>query len=192
MSSFEAIVMITEIIEKRRAVFPRQYNTDSISKEEIQKVLEAANWAPTHKHTEPWRFKVIYGTERLEQFSKFLGERYKATAKRFSQGKYERTMEKVKRSGCIILICFQSDPKNRLPEWEEVAATAMAVQNMWLTAAELEIGAYWSTSGLRQDIGQFVELNEGERCLGFFYMGKYDGELPEGKREPIEDKVEWI
>lgn len=192
MSTFEEIIMITKIIEKRRAVFPRQYNSEPISKEDIRKVLEAANWAPTHKYTEPWRFKVIYGTERLKQFSEFLGERYKVTAKRFSQGKYERTMEKVTHSGCVILICFQPDPKNRLPEWEEIAATAMAVQNMWLTATELEIGAYWSTSGLRQDIDQFVELDEGERCLGFFYMGKYDGKLLEGKRGPIEDKVEWI
>src|SRR5699024_9690057 len=109
--------MITERIEKRRAVFPRQYNTQPISKEEIQKILAVANWAPTHKHTEPWRFKVIYGEERLHDFARFLGASYKRTAKRFVQKKYERTMDKVHRSAAVILICYQRNPKERTPEW---------------------------------------------------------------------------
>lgn len=184
--------MITERIEKRRAVFPRQYNREPISKAEIQKILASSNWAPTHKHTEPWRFKVIYGRERVEDFAQFLGACYKRTARRFTQGKYERTMDKVKRSACIILICFQRDPKERIPEWEEIASTAMAVQNMWLTASQMKIGTYWSSTALRQEVDKFVELKEGERCLGFFYMGKYDGELPDGKRGDLDDRVEWI
>jgi hypothetical protein len=34
-------------------------------------------------------------------------------------------------------------------------------------------------------------MNEGEKCLGFFYMGYYDGEVPEVNRTPITDKVIW-
>ena len=39
---------------------------------------------------------------------------------------------------------------------------------------------------------EFLNLNEGEKCLGFFYMGNFDGEITEGKREPIASKTEWI
>ena len=53
--------MISEIIKSRRSVFPAQYNNEPIDREEIMKILEAANWAPTHRRTEPWRFKVIQG-----------------------------------------------------------------------------------------------------------------------------------
>ncbi len=183
---------LQKIITERRAVFPRQYNTQPLSKETIQKVLASANWAPTHKHTEPWRFKVVYGEEKLEEFARFLGAAYKATTARFVQGKYERIMDKVCRSSCILLICFQRDPRARIPEWEEIAAMAMAVQNMWLTAASMGVGAYWSSSGLRHEVGQYVKLQEGERCMGFFYMGNYDGQLPKGKRGALTDRVDWL
>ena len=58
--------MILDLIKKRRAVFPMQYNGKTIDKPTLLKVLEAANYAPTHKRTEPWRFKVITG-QKLDQ-----------------------------------------------------------------------------------------------------------------------------
>ena len=102
-------------------------------------------------------------------------------------------MRKAMQSGCVMAICMQRDPEARVPEWEEIAATAMAVQNMWLTAHELKIGAYWSSPALRKLIGEHVPLADGERCLGFFFMGKYDGALPEGIRKTtISEKTAWM
>ena len=87
---------------------------------------------------------------------------------------------------------MQRDPKESLPVWEEVAATAMAVQNMWLCCTELGIGSYWSSPGVIKYMGDFLPLAEGEECLGFFYMGYYDGALPDVSRKPIADKVAWL
>lgn len=182
---------ITEIIAHRRAVFPRVYNDKPVSREDIETILQAANWAPTHRKTEPWRFKVVTG-KKLIELGEFMAEQYKATATKFSERKYMGTKEKYERSSSVILICMQRDLKERVPEWEEIAATAMAVQNMWLTASELGIGSYWSTPGYITEVGKFVDLKEGERCMGIFYMGHYDAEIPEGVREPWEDKVEWL
>lgn len=183
--------MISDLIKKRRAVFPVQYNDQPIAKEDIKTILAAANWAPTHKKTEPWRFKVLQN-EKLIEFGHFLAGRYKATTKKFSERKFEKIKEKFEKSACVIAICMQRDHRERLPEWEEIAATAMAVQNMWLTATELNIGTYWSSTALRDEAGGFFNLMEGERCLGFFYMGHFDGNLPEGKRDSIALKVEWL
>lgn len=184
--------MLKEIIKQRRAVFPAQYNSEPISKAEILQVLESANCAPTHKRTEPWRFKVLQG-EKLVDLGKFLSEKYKETTEKFSEFQYNKLRENPRKAACIIAICMQRDPLESIPEWEEVAATAMAVQNMWLTCTELKIGAYWSSPGLIKYMHQFFNLQKGERCLGFFYMGKYDEELPQGIRKSgIEAKVEWL
>lgn len=183
--------MILDIIKKRRAIVPRLYNDEPITRAEVETILEAANWAPTHRRTEPWRYKVIMG-DKLEEFGEFMAERYKATAAKYSERKHADVKEKFLRSKCVILICMQKDPKERVPEWEEIAATAISVQNMWLTASEMGIGSYWSSPDLRHEVGKIVNLNEGESCLGFFYMGKYDVEIPEGSREPISEKVEWL
>jgi len=184
--------MISNIIKFRRAVFPVQYNQVPISKKQILEVLEAANWAPTHKRTEPWRFKVLQG-ENLLRLGSFLAEKYKETTPNYSEFQYNKLKENPTKASCIIAICMQRDLKESLPEWEEIAATAMAVQNMWLQCTEMKIGAYWSSPGLIKYMHEFFNLAEGERCLGFFYMGNYD-ELPaEGfRKSSIEDKTVWL
>ncbi|WP_149276579.1 nitroreductase family protein [Pareuzebyella sediminis] len=183
--------MIFDLIKNRRSVFPVQYNNEPIAKGDIQRILEAANWAPTHKKTEPWRFKVLTG-ESKEKLGMFLSEKYMATETRPKQMKIKKLQENPKRAGAVIAICMQRDPKESVPEWEEVAAVAMAVQNMWLCCAALGIGCYWSSPGLISYMNEFFEMENGERCLGFFYMGHYDGDVPQVGRGAIEEKTVWL
>tara|TARA_R110002167_G_scaffold128508_1_gene310832 strand:+ start:617 stop:1177 length:561 start_codon:yes stop_codon:yes gene_type:complete len=183
--------MIFDLIKKRRSVFPAQYNDQPIAKSDIDRILEAANWAPTHKKTEPWRFKVLVGASKVA-LGQFLSTKYQAMERRPQQIKIKKLMENPMRSGAVIAICMQRDPKESLPEWEELAAVAMAVQNMWLCCTELGIGCYWSSPGLIKFMDEFFELNQGEKCLGFFYMGYYDGDDPEQSRGPIADKTVWL
>ncbi|WP_350292713.1 nitroreductase [uncultured Croceitalea sp.] len=183
--------MIFDLIKKRRSVFPVQYNSEPITKETIEKLLEAANWAPNHKKTEPWRFKVLLGDSKA-RLGEFLSSKYQEVDAKPKQIKIKKLQENPKKAGAIIAICMQRDPNVSLPEWEEIAATAMAVQNMWLAATELGIGSYWSSPGLIKYIDEFFDLNNGEKCLGFFYLGYSDEEITQGVREPIADKVEWF
>ncbi|MHA7944367.1 nitroreductase family protein [Formosa sp. 3Alg 14/1] len=182
---------LKDLIKNRRSVFPDQYNATPISKETINLLLEAANWAPTHKRTEPWRFKVLQG-ESQEELGVFLSEKFKATADKFSEFKYNKIQRNCKKAGAIIAICMERDPEESIPEWEEIASTAMAVQNMWLTATDIGLGAYWSSPGLISTMDEFFNLNDNEKCIGFFYLGYYDATAPERSPKPIEDKVEWL
>ena len=183
--------MIHDLIKKRRSVFPAQYNDKPISRAMIEQVLEVANWAPTHKRTEPWRFRVLQG-EALGRLGKFLQNKYLRTESEPKQFKAKKLLENPQKAGAIIAICMQRDPGERLPEWEEIAATAMAVQNMWLQCTEMGIGAYWSSPGLIQYMDEFFDFSEGERCLGFFYMGNYDEHPEPGPRSPITGKTTWV
>ena len=184
--------MISDLIKTRRAVFPVQYNEIPISRAEIEIILEAANWAPTHKRTEPWRFKVFQGKSK-ENLADFLAETYKEKTENYSEFKYNKYKTNPRKASCVIAICMQRDPNEGIPEWEEIASTAMAVQNMWLVAHELNIGAYWGSPGIVKYMADFFHLEKGERCLGFFYTGKYDEPLPEGQRKTsIERKTTWL
>ena len=84
--------MISETIKNRRAVFPAQYNDQPISKEEVLTILESANWAPTHKRTEPWRLKVFHGVSQVG-LGKFMAETYKQTTENFSEFTYNKFMD---------------------------------------------------------------------------------------------------
>jgi len=184
---------VTEIIKNRRAVFPVQYNGKPVSDETITKLLEAANWAPTHKKTEPWRFKIMQG-DALERLGRFLAKAYteNTPAEKFSEFKHNKLIANPQKASAIIAIGIQRDPRESVPEWEEIAAVAMAVQNMWLQATEQGLGAYWSSPGLIKYMDQFFDFQNGERCLGFFYLGYTDDQLAEGVRTSIHEKVTWI
>ncbi|MCI5081691.1 MAG: nitroreductase [Saprospiraceae bacterium] len=187
------IQQISELIKKRRSIFPETYTDQPIPKEVIEQILENANWAPTHKKTEPWRFKVFQG-KALERLSGYLGDWYVANTPeaKFSEKKLEKTKKKPLRSACVIALCMQRDPEERLPEWEEVAALACAVQNMWLSCTALNIGCYWSSPRSILEADEFLQLGEGEKCYGLFYMGYHQMPDIAGKRSPYETKVSWF
>jgi hypothetical protein len=47
------------LIKSRRSFFPEKFVAgEDVPKAVINNILEAANWAPTHGNTEPWRFVV--------------------------------------------------------------------------------------------------------------------------------------
>ena len=184
---------ITEIIRSRRSIFPPMYSDKEITKETILQILENANWAPNHKKTEPWRFK-IYRKESLQSLSEYLGGYYKehTTEDKFSQKKYEKTLAKPLQSSCVIAICMYNNPDVNIPEWEELAAVACAVQNMWLSCVPLGIGAYWSSPKSIIEADKFLGLGEHEKCLGLFYMGyTKEGITIPGSRGDIAEKIEW-
>jgi len=45
---------LEETISTRRSLFPKQMNGQTVPTDVIEKMLELANWAPTHRNTEPW------------------------------------------------------------------------------------------------------------------------------------------
>jgi len=180
-----------KIIKSRRSEMPVQYSEEKISNEELNLILESANWAPNHKKTEPWRFKIIQGEAR-KRLAEFMVEKYLEITLPEAQSERKKAgiIEKCLRSDKIILICMKTS--RLLPEWEELAATSMAVQNMWLMCTSMKIGSYWSSPGTISKMDEFTEFDEDEKCFGIFYMGKLAGLLHESTRKPIEEKIRFI
>jgi nitroreductase len=185
---------INELIRSRRAVFPQMYNKEEITDTEIRDILENANWAPTHKKTEPWRF-VVFRNEALASLGDWLASKYRETATNagdYSDVKFEKFRQRPQQSGCALGICMRRDPQKRLPEWEELAAMACAVQNMWLTCTAYGIGSYWSTPGFVVNAPDFPHLKDDWQCKGLFYMGRWDKMTLPASRTPIEEKIVWV
>ncbi len=184
---------VHKLIRSRKSVFPPQFVDKKIDKKVLSEILESANWAPTHKLTEPWRFKVITGNAR-KKLGDFMAESYRKSTPtdQFSLVKYEKMKTNPRRSGAVIAICMQRDPAERVPEWEEVAAVACAVQNIWLAASSYNIGGYWSTPSLIDKLDDFFAMNAGEKCIGLFYMGYYKPFPSNRKRGSVEQKITWI
>jgi nitroreductase len=185
---------IAHIIKTRRAVYPANYSDQPITPSEIDQVLTAAHWAPTHRRTEPWRFVVLHSPESRKMLGTFIAEYYKSTVDEevFSEATYQKPIINTAKSGCIIVIALLPDTLHRVPEWEELCAVACATQNMWLMCTALGIGAYWSSHQSVGLINEKIGLSEDHRVLGYFYMGHLLNEPAAGTRGNLEEKVRYL
>lgn len=162
--------VLKKIIENRRSVFPKDYQDSPIDDEILEQILTSANFAPNHKKTKPWRLKVFRNEDKTLLGQK-LAEVYKTTVspETFLEKKYLDISNKIEKADAIITISVNFS--GLLPEWEEIAATAMAVQNMYLTASVNSVGCYWSTPGMIRHLAEFLGLEENQKCYGLFYLG---------------------
>jgi nitroreductase len=185
---------LNDLIKNRRATPPKFLAKKEVSETVIRQLLENANWAPTHKNTEPWRFKIYSGDSK----QKLANEIFSLLNKKIELGETinPQKVEKIKKTleniPVAIAIIFERDIAERVPEWEEISAVAMAVQNMWLTATGLGLGAFWSTPAFLPLLNEVVEIKPRQKLLGFFYVGHIAMDYPSPGRGDIEAKTEWF
>ncbi len=183
---------VSQLIRNRRSIYPKLYSGEPVPDEIVEEMLENANWAPTHRLTEPWRF-VVHNGEGIKRLATWQSELYKevATAKgNFEQDKYDKLANKPMMASHIIAIGMVRDPKESLPEIEEVEAVAAAVQNMYLTATAHGVGCYWGSGGVTY-MEEAAEHFGFDKLLGFMYCGMPRIDWPTSRRKPIADKVKW-
>jgi nitroreductase len=186
---------LDNIIQNRRSIFPKSYDPQKdIPVDLILQILNNANAAPSHRLTEPFRYEILRGSSR-QDLANFLLEDYlqNTPVDQQSEMKMRKVQENPLRSAVVIALKMKRHA-DLVPEWEEIAAVAMAVQNMWLTCTELGIGSYWSSpSAMVNRGGQFLTLHGDEQCLGLFYMGYplTTVPFPAPKRTSIESKITW-
>ena len=183
------------LARSRRSVFPEQFEEgkkvdDSIIKE----ILINATWAPNHGQAEPWQFTVFTG-EGLKKLASFQSELYKQEAgDNFKEGTYVKLREKPLKASHIIAIGMKRTTLKNIPEVEDVAAVACAVQNMYLSLTAYKLGGYWTTGGITyyEKAKPFFGLGENDRLMGFFYIGHIAIPSPSAKRSPLDQKVSWV
>ncbi|MBF6593499.1 MAG: nitroreductase [Thermaceae bacterium] len=183
---------LLSLIAQRRSIKQNLLKPDPLPREWIEQMLEAANWAPNHGDSEPWRFSVFAGAARQA-----LGE---AFAQSYRLGipaeKYNPLAEKIQAERvwlAPVWIAVGMQPGGHHPEWEEVAAVGAAVHAAQLVAASLGLSAFW-TSGLavlHENTARFVGLQAPTKLLGFVYVGHPSIPWPRGVRRDWQSKVEW-
>lgn len=162
--------ILKEIIEQRRSIFPKDYTDTEISQEVLEEILNAATFAPNHKRTKPWRFKIFKGEEKAQLASEMQAIYKTVTPEQlFLEKKYNDIGFKINKADAVVSIVVNFS--GMVPEWEEIAATSMAVQNMYLTCTANNIGCYWSSPKIVEELKNSLTIEENQKCLGLFYMG---------------------
>jgi nitroreductase len=186
---------ITDLIKNRRTIYPEQFSDRKVHKEQLELILNNAQWAPTHGNTQPWRFKV-FTEESRQVLSDFLAETYLKLTPPEAQNdlKLAKMMQRPMQASAVIAVCMERQPSEKILEIEEIEAVACAIQNMHLTCTAYGLGGFWATPKLiySQEMNQFLKIGEKDKCLGLFYIGYPAIEWPTAHRKPLEYTTEWI
>lgn len=187
--------IFAEIAKTRRTVKPAKMNGKLVPDDHVRQLLELADWAPTHKHTEPWRF-IVYSGNKAREFVSNHAELYRKNTPvdKFKNEKYEKILGNGNNLSHLIVCIMKRDAEKRVPEIEEISATAAAIQNILLGATSLDIANFWSTGGMTHTdaMKEFLGLNVDDNVMGLIYLGYSDSNY-EGKRIiPLEEKIKWV
>jgi nitroreductase len=165
-----------------------------VSRAVLLELFEDAQWAPTHGLTQPWRFQVFTGAAR-GRLAEGLQAIYDATtplAKRDGQ-KRDKLAVAPRTAPVVIALAAKVVPGGKIPEWEEIAAVACAVQNLALSAHERGLGGYWSTpaAACAPEFAAWLGLDATHRMLGLFYLGwpRAGEAVPESARGAVGERV---
>ncbi len=186
---------INELIKSRRTIYPEQFSERKVHKEQIELILNNAQWAPTHGNTQPWRFHV-FTDGGLQKLSTFLGETYlKITEKDIqNDAKLAKLIRRPMLSSVVVAVSMKRQPEEKILEIEEIEAVACAIQNMHLTCTAYGLGGFWSTPKLiySTQMNEFLGLDAMDKCLGLFYIGYPSIDWPNSHRKPLEYNAKWI
>lgn len=186
---------INELIRERRTIYPEQFSSRKVHREQIEVILNNAQWAPTHGNTQPWRFKVFMGEEHRQDLSQFLGKTYQEVVPKEQQKdqKLAKLMRRPMITSVVIAVCMERQPEEKILEMEEIEAVACAIQNMHLTCTAYGLGGFWSTPKLiyTPQMNEYLGLGGKDKCLGLFYVGYPEIEWPKAHRRPLDYTTEW-
>jgi len=208
---------ILDVITSRKSI--RRYKPDPVSDEMIDKILEAARWAPTGENYQPWRFIVIRDQETKDRIGRLakLGSGSRMTAWHClgqSQPRFEKIEDPVKRAEVLRFMYSGevSEFARYAPLVIAVIGTLMegsvdvpydlsaAIENMLLEAHSLGLGACWVHGPVAstRDAKKFKEILDIPTGMGEYKVIAYLAfGWPAEKRKhprpkkPLEDLVYW-
>jgi len=208
---------ILDVIVSRKSI--RRYKPDPVPEEMIDKILEAARWAPTGENYQPWRFIVIRDQQIKNKIGRLakIGSGSRMTAW-YCLGKMQERFAKiedpVKRAEVLRFMYSGevSEFAKNAPLIIAVIGTLMegsldvpydlsaAIENMLLEAHSIGLGACWvhGPVATTRDAKKFKEILDIPTGMGEYKVIAYvafgwpaeERKHPRPKR-PLDELVYW-
>ena len=148
------------------------WTDDPVPDAVLQRALAAANMAPCHRFTWPWRFTLPSKAAQADLCE--LGTRLKAASKGLEITEGFRAKVRKKMLNPALVVVSQVRVDDAFQSEEDYAATACAIQNLCLSAHADGYFSKWSTGGVTRHPDTYQRLGidpEAERIVGFIWVG---------------------
>jgi nitroreductase len=191
-----------KLLESRKSI--RQFKDKPVSREIIERILQAAMHAPSGKNRQNWKFFVVQGAKR-DEYLKYsqkswlgikdiLQQRLKPSLYEFTQ----RFFYTLGEAPVLIFAYSHNSPEER--HYTSIGSVYMAVQNINLACLVEGLGCCTMGAPLEiaDEVSQFLgvdqleEYKKGElELLCGIVLGYPDLEPPKAKRQ-TEGRIHWL
>ena len=205
MNNPEALnALLLNVIRQRRSV--RRYQERPVSPELINRLVEAAIWAPSAHNRQPWRLAILHSAASRETLARAMGDQLRRDLEADGMPEEQiakdtgRSYQRITGAAAGIVLCLTMADMDHYADADRQAAehqmavqsTAMAGQNLLLMAAASGLGACWMCAPLFcQDVVRAaLDLPADWEPQALITLG-YPAEERVKTRDSLESRVVW-
>ncbi|NCN64964.1 MAG: nitroreductase family protein [Candidatus Altiarchaeum hamiconexum] len=156
---------IENLIKSRRSI--RKFKNLDVEEEKVLKILESGRWSPSGLNNQPWRFCVLKAGKK-DKISKFTS--------------YWNIITESN-----VCICVFMDSNMCYDRTKDMLAIGACIQNMLLTAENLNLGTCWLGEILKnkEKLNEVLNIDKSRYELVAVIAVGYKDESPVSEREVL-------
>ena len=182
-------VTVYEAIHNRR--MNNEFTDAAPSRESLQRMLEAAVWAPNHRLTNPWRFFVLEkGGEKRAEVAQLAYDNLFARSGNHENADGSR--QRVLDAPALIYVYSVPADSEEMTQ-ENYAAACCAVQNLLLAAVAEGLAGDWSTGNTTRhpDLAETMGGESDWTMVGALFIGQ-PARPSASVRAPADEVTAWL
>ncbi len=150
----------------------KQYGSEPVPEDVVRDLVELARWAPNHKLTNPWRFRLL-GPETRAAIDRVVSE---------------QEVAKLRRAPTLVLVTAVRSEDPVLAD-EDVQAAAAASYALLLGATARGLASYWRTPACFREppVRELLGLADNEVLVSLVHLGPPASDPPPKERTAVED-----
>jgi nitroreductase len=168
---------VFEAIKRRRSV--RAYSDEKVSEEDVERLIDAARWAPSAGNIQPWEFVVVKDAE---------------TKRKLSDAALNQTF--IEEAPVVIVVCADlnrssSSYGSRGENLYGIQDTAAATENILLAAQELGLATCWVGAFHENEVAKAMKAPRNMRPVAIVTVG-HPAEGPTAPyKRPVDEIVHY-
>jgi F420 biosynthesis protein FbiB-like protein len=189
---------LPEALKLRRSI--RKYQNKPVAKELVYAVLEAAGWAPSAHNSQPWRFIVIWDSDRKRELSERMAEAWAMDmaedGSSVDRPKLIERRERFANAPVLVAACLSTERLMAFTDAERqcterdlaLESLAASIQNLLLSAHMLGLGACWycAPAFCKPTVRKVLDIPETAEPTALITLG-YPAESPAAPpKKPID------
>lgn len=165
---------ITDAILTRRT--HKSFGSEAVDRAVVEELLDLARWAPNHRMTEPWRFRVL----GPETFARLVAPK-------------PEEAEKLSRAPTLV-VASVTQTGDDYQDREDLLATGCAVYIVLLAAHARGLASFWRTPALFETAEAHAVLGfeERERFVGLINLGTAVDSPVAKPRKPVGEFASFL